>query len=510
MGDVAVTPSKPPRLVQSSSGDHGGGNSNSSFPYPVPDGTSSYLSSLVKPHVSNDRHHPPSSAKTHSSSDVDFSRGSSHRFEGGVFKSLFPVRFQWPLFPLSRRLCLVGALTLLLLAFSTVPVSTLYPSRKQSILLTPRKVPYSPPFHIFHGNRLKQTLLDVAKVDLGENAERAQINAIAHASWDPEPTRSRFPFWHNMFRHEDHYSNRIYERRRSNPGDPRLPVQLKSPRYAPFWSDFRSTLRAWVENKRYDPHIMAQLLRLVKDPVDKHYLKIPGNTVEIGKPYKTCAVVGNSGILLNQSYASLIDSHDMVMRLNNARVQSFEQYVGSKTTLSFVNSNIFHACARRPNCHCHPYGPNVPIIMYTCQVVHLMDVVMCGANHVAPIIVTDARLDTLCARIVKYYSLRRFVENMGRPIEEWSDAHEGTFFHYSSGMQAILLAVGICEEVSVFGFGKNPTARHHYHTPQKAELSLHDYAAEYDFYMDLAAQDPDVIPFLNEAGFSLPLVHIYW
>ncbi|KAH7315320.1 hypothetical protein KP509_21G044100 [Ceratopteris richardii] len=458
----------------------------------------------------NGEHHWIPSAKTHSSANVDLGRARSHSFEGGVLKRIFPIRFQRSFVPLNRKLGLLGALILLLVTLFTVPVSRLYPSLKHPFLVRNSEAFSFPLLHIFHGKRLNQTLLAVAKVDLGEHAERAQISAILDGTWDRMSSRTRYSLLHDRFRHEDHYSDKIYERRRSNSRDPRLPVQLSSPRYAPFWSDFRSTLRSWVENKRYDPHIMSQLLRLVKDPVDRHYVKSHNHTVEIGKPYKTCAVVGNSGILLNQSYASLIDSHDMVMRLNNARIRSFEHYVGSKTTLSFVNSNILHACARRSGCNCHPYGPNVPIIMYICQVVHLMDVVMCDANQVAPVIVTDARLDTLCARIVKYYSLRRFVETTGRPLEEWSDAHEGTLFHYSSGMQAILLAVGICEKVSVFGFGKSPTSRHHYHTTQRAELRLHDYAAEYDFYMDLAAQDPHVIPFLNEAGFSLPLVHIYW
>lgn len=81
-------------------------------------------------------------------------------------------------------------------------------------------------------------------------------------------------------------------------------------------------------------------------------------------------------------------------------------------------------------------------------------------------------------------------------------------FHYSSGMQAVMLAAGICERVSVFGFGKSEEAKHHYHTNQKAELDLHDYEAEYAFYKDLAER-PQVIPFLNASGFKVPPVVFY-
>ena len=79
-----------------------------------------------------------------------------------------------------------------------------------------------------------------------------------------------------------------------------------------------------------------------------------------------------------------------------------------------------------------------------------------------------------------------------------------------SGMQAVVMALGVCEEVSLFGFGKPAGAKHHYHTNQKKELALHDYAAEYDFYHDLQAR-PEKVPFLDEAqGFTVPPVRLNW
>lgn len=71
-----------------------------------------------------------------------------------------------------------------------------------------------------------------------------------------------------------------------------------------------------------------------------------------------------------------------------------------------------------------------------------------------------------------------------------------------------MLALGICEKVSLFGFGKSPQAKHHYHTNQKGELTLHDYEAEYQFYKDLANGSLD-IPFLSEVGIDLPPLQIY-
>ncbi|CAI8616222.1 unnamed protein product [Vicia faba] len=252
---------------------------------------------------------------------------------------------------------------------------------------------------------------------------------------------------------------------------------------------------------------MTELTRSVKVPLDR-FNKVGAVAFDSGdKKYSSCAVVGNSGILLNRNYGSLIDAHEFVIRLNNARVDNYENKVGKKTSISFVNSNILHLCARRTGCFCHPYGANVPIVMYICQAVHFLDYTVCNASHKSPLLVTDPRFDVLCSRIVKYYSLKRFVEETGKGLELWGSAHDGALFHYSSGMQAVMLALGVCDKVSLFGFGKSPSAKHHYHTNQKVELHLHDYEAEYAFYRDLV-DGHKPIPFVSEK-FKIPPVVMY-
>lgn len=285
--------------------------------------------------------------------------------------------------------------------------------------------------------------------------------------------------------------------------DVRVPIRVRSPRDYKIFPELRRSLRDWWKNRRFQPEIMSDLVELVKRPLDRHY-----GRADSGLRYASCAVVGNSGILLNTDHGELIDGHDLVIRLNNARTHGYQHKVGSKTGISFVNSNILHLCARRPGCFCHPYGENVPMIMYICQAVHFLDYTICNSSHRAPLLITDIRLDILCSRIVKYYSLRRFVEVTGKPMEDWAKFHDEKMFHYSSGMQAVMLALGICDQVSVFGFGKSADAKHHYHTNQKAELDLHDYDAEYAFYQDLVDR-PQLIPFLKDSDFKVPPLVFY-
>ncbi|PIA59011.1 hypothetical protein AQUCO_00400099v1 [Aquilegia coerulea] len=335
------------------------------------------------------------------------------------------------------------------------------------------------------------TLLKFAAIDIGEEKTRNEIEQMlggfgGHGGGGRHRSIS-------SWRRENHLGVR------STIGG--LPPSLRSPKYSGKWLEFRRILRNWFRNKRFQPEIMLQLIDLVKRPLDQHY------GVSNSNKYASCAVVGNSGILLKSEHGQLIDSHEIVIRLNNARTKGFEQNVGSKTNISFVNSNILHLCARREGCPCHPYGETVPILMYMCQAVHFMDYAICNSSHKAPLLITDARFDVLCTRIVKYYSLKLFVEETSKSPEDWAPTHDGSMFHYSSGMQAVMLALGVCDKISIFGFGKSALAKHHYHTNQKAELHLHDYEAEYAFYQDLVER-PQVIPFLPDK-FKIPPVLIY-
>lgn len=367
-----------------------------------------------------------------------------------------------------------------------------FPSALRRALAPP---PVLAPPHPLDPARLNATLLRLAAVDGSEPSLRRDVDDLLEGRL-PVSSRARARAWRRDPLHlRRHHQFPVH--RRGQHRDHHDPLLHPLPREGLLLDPaLRRGLRAWHRLRRYDPSVLRTLPSALSLPA-----RIP-----------TCAVVGNSGILLRHPRGPLIDSHHAVFRLNNARVAGYAAHAGSKTNLSFINSNILHLCARRPGCFCHPYGDGVPILLYICQASHFLDVAACNASssatHAAPISVTDPRLDVLCARIVKYYSLRRFVAETGRAAEDWNAAHDAALFHYSSGMQAIMVAVGVCDRVSVFGFGKAADAKHHYHSNQKNELDLHDYEAEYAFYRDLADR-PQVVPFLKDTGFTVPPVVFY-
>jgi hypothetical protein len=56
---------------------------------------------------------------------------------------------------------------------------------------------------------------------------------------------------------------------------------------------------------------------------------------------QSVAVVGNSGKLKNEEYGKLIDSYDIVIRCNLARVEGYEKNVGTKTDFRFIAGKSF-------------------------------------------------------------------------------------------------------------------------------------------------------------------------
>jgi hypothetical protein len=86
------------------------------------------------------------------------------------------------------------------------------------------------------------------------------------------------------------------------------------------------------------------------------------------KPKPSVAIVGSSGILLDKEYGKDIDSHNIIMRFNMARVNGFEKHVGSKTHIRILNGHTF-AGNGDPNRFSN-YNPN--FLMNECSKEHFI------------------------------------------------------------------------------------------------------------------------------------------
>ncbi|KAG0607046.1 hypothetical protein M758_9G188800 [Ceratodon purpureus] len=70
---------------------------------------------------------------------------------------------------------------------------------------------------------------------------------------------------------------------------------------------------------------------------EKLALVLPRTPPLIPRQHGRCAVVGNSGDLLQDLFGAEIDAYDAVIRMNGASVQKYTHYVGEKTTFRILN-----------------------------------------------------------------------------------------------------------------------------------------------------------------------------
>ena len=91
-------------------------------------------------------------------------------------------------------------------------------------------------------------------------------------------------------------------------------------------------------------HFESQLKKI---PISFESFQFPKDQLFLNKTddsflkKNTCALVGNSGHLLDQNLAKNIDDHDVVIRFNLGPVQGFEDTFGKKTTLRMINNKAF-------------------------------------------------------------------------------------------------------------------------------------------------------------------------
>lgn len=93
-----------------------------------------------------------------------------------------------------------------------------------------------------------------------------------------------------------------------------------------FWREHRSTLSLPYGIKG------SELLLLKVLAVTSNY-NMPAHIENL--ECRTCAVIGNGFVIKNSSLGSLINTYDVVIRLNDAPVRGYEDDVGNKTTMRF-------------------------------------------------------------------------------------------------------------------------------------------------------------------------------
>ncbi|XP_028165760.1 beta-galactoside alpha-2,6-sialyltransferase 2 [Ostrinia furnacalis] len=86
--------------------------------------------------------------------------------------------------------------------------------------------------------------------------------------------------------------------------------------------------------------VAVQTVTSNDEPFARLGFHIADNALQENRAFNTCAVVTNAGALLGSRLGEFIDSHDMVLRFNNAPTVNYTDDVGSKTTFRVLNSQV--------------------------------------------------------------------------------------------------------------------------------------------------------------------------
>ena len=162
--------------------------------------------------------------------------------------------------------------------------------------------------------------------------------------------------------------------------------------------------------------------------------------------FKRCAVVGNGGILKSAEFGKAIDAHDVVFRQNQAPTATYEAFVGEKTTFRVLNKKWTQQYSRGDKDYL-PLEKDVYLI-------------------------ASRGIDKIARNLVKAYPQRPDVRVVGlesavrgavgklmREFKSKADKCLAKGFKPkggntpSSGIISTVMAMSLCDEVNLYGFG---------------------------------------------------------
>jgi len=162
--------------------------------------------------------------------------------------------------------------------------------------------------------------------------------------------------------------------------------------------------------------------------------------------FRRCAVVGNGGVLKSAEFGEAIDAHDVVFRQNQAPTATYEAFVGEKTTFRVLNKKWTQQYSRGDKEYL-PLEKDVYLIASR------------GVDKIARNLVKayprrpDVRIVGLesAVRGAVGRLLREFKSKVDRCLRKGFKPKGGNT--PSSGMISTVLAMSLCDEVNLYGFG---------------------------------------------------------
>ncbi|XP_043994736.1 CMP-N-acetylneuraminate-beta-galactosamide-alpha-2,3-sialyltransferase 1-like [Gambusia affinis] len=226
-----------------------------------------------------------------------------------------------------------------------------------------------------------------------------------------------------------------------------------------------------LQNERRD-------FRFFKKTVHKLFQIFPRRT-ELRKQNsgtcRTCAVVGNSVNLKGSHYGPLIDYQDVVMRMNIAKTNGYEEDVGTRTTYHVMYPESATDLHNSTHLVFFPFK-----IMDLEWLIKAFTTGFYGRSY-APIktrIRANKDLVMVISPEFMKYSHEKWLEKKG--------------VYPSTGFMTLIFALHVCDEIHVFGFGADSDGNWSHYFEELADKTLktggHPGNREYEIIQELAKE----------------------
>nr|XP_046183419.1 CMP-N-acetylneuraminate-beta-galactosamide-alpha-2,3-sialyltransferase 1-like isoform X2 [Oncorhynchus gorbuscha] len=190
---------------------------------------------------------------------------------------------------------------------------------------------------------------------------------------------------------------------------------------------------------------------------------------------RTCAVVGNSGNLKGSRYGALIDSSDVVIRMNMAPTSGYEEDVGSRTTHHVMYPESAIDLDNTTSLLLIPFK--------TLDLQWITSALTTGSiKHTY--IPVQSRIKANKNRVLIYSpTFFKYV------YDAWLESHGR---YPSTGFLSLLFSIHICDKVSVYGFGADQYGNWHHYWEENHQggafrhTGVHDADYEYNVTLLLA------------------------
>ncbi|XRB10705.1 glycosyltransferase family 29 protein [Pseudoscourfieldia marina] len=166
-------------------------------------------------------------------------------------------------------------------------------------------------------------------------------------------------------------------------------------------------------------------------------------------PWGRCAVVASSRVLVRKRQGDEIDSHDTVIRFNEAPTKGHEKSAGSKTTLRVQNSSWCGFSERGEYCMAFQGG-----VTHSCKWGKK------GAKgNSCRVIAPPEELERVADNYLKALNVPKSMLSRDKAAKQYGKRIRQ---RASGGFFGVLLAVNMCTSVDIYGFTNSGGSDHYY------------------------------------------------